>query len=65
LEATRRIRANGDDILIIAITANVFKEDVENCRKAGMDDYLAKPVNMEDFIEMVRKYCGEGKEKLE
>ncbi len=51
LEATRRIRAlpreDADTIPIIAMTANVFDEDVENTRAAGMNAHLGKPVEPE------------------
>ncbi len=57
LEATRLARAMGETMPIIAITANVFKEDIEKCMAAGMDDYLGKPVDMEKFLKMVRKHC--------
>ncbi|NOX33268.1 MAG: response regulator [Deltaproteobacteria bacterium] len=48
-EATRRIRQNEktfkmDHIPIIAMTGNAFESDREKCFKAGMDDFLAKPV---------------------
>jgi PAS domain S-box-containing protein len=51
LEATRRIRAleKGRDIPVVALTANAFVEDRIRCEKAGMDDYLAKPVDPEKF----------------
>ncbi|MDR0347211.1 MAG: response regulator [Coriobacteriales bacterium] len=56
LEATRRIRALKDfrarRVPIIALTANVFKEDVDNSLAAGMNDHLGKPL---DFDEAIRK----------
>ncbi len=50
LEATRAIREGknplGKTIPIIAMTANAFSSDVEECYKAGMDAHLAKPIDM-------------------
>ena len=47
LDATRQIRqlAEGGDIPIIAMTANAFAEDREQCLEAGMNDFIAKPVS--------------------
>jgi two-component system, sensor histidine kinase and response regulator len=47
LEATHRIRQLGNTkrIPILAMTANAFAEDKERCLQAGMDDFLAKPVD--------------------
>lgn len=51
LAATREIRAlerpDAKTIPIIAMTANVFKEDAEQCMKAGMNAHLTKPLDME------------------
>ena len=64
-EATRRIREfektlNGGDSAkqtpIIAMTANVFREDVERCLKAGMNDHIGKPLDMEEFFGILRRY---------
>ena len=45
LEATRRIRAMGHRVPIVAMTANAFEEDRRLCTTAGMDDFVAKPVD--------------------
>jgi signal transduction histidine kinase/CheY-like chemotaxis protein len=55
-EATRNIRKSGNTIPVIAMTANVFKEDIENCLAAGMDDHIGKPLNMDNVLEKIRKY---------
>jgi len=43
-------------IPIIALTANVFMSDIEECLAAGMDDHLGKPLDIERVIEKLRKY---------
>jgi len=57
-EATKRIRAGeaGDkniDIIIIAMTANAMKGDRERCLDAGMNDYLAKPIEPENLLQVL------------
>jgi CheY-like chemotaxis protein len=58
LEATRLIRAlpNNPDVPIIAITANVFPEDEARCRGAGMDDFLARPMEPEALFATALKW---------
>jgi len=59
-EATKLIRAfdhpNAKKIPIIAMTANVFKEDVERCRAAGMNDHIGKPLNFDEVTAVLKKY---------
>jgi len=58
-EATRRIRALGPSkgaVPIIALTANVMEEDRKACLKAGMDDYLSKPVDPADLAAMLEAW---------
>jgi len=43
-------------IPIIAMTANVFREDIEKCHSTGMDDHLGKPLDIDMVLEKLRKY---------
>ena len=56
LEATRIIRRRWHDKLkIIAVTAHAFEGDREKCLAAGMDEYLSKPVRLNDLAEVLSK----------
>jgi CheY-like chemotaxis protein/HPt (histidine-containing phosphotransfer) domain-containing protein len=59
LEATRRLRSRevaGSRVPVIALTANVFSDDRQRCRDAGMDGFLGKPLREEELIEVLRAY---------
>jgi CheY-like chemotaxis protein len=56
LDATRELRKAGVTIPIIAMTANVLKGDREACLKAGMNDYIGKPVKLNDLQHTIRKW---------
>ena len=45
-----------EQIPIIAMTANVFREDIEKCLDAGMIDHIGKPLDVDEFFRMLRKY---------
>jgi CheY-like chemotaxis protein len=59
-EATRRIRAadapRAKTIPIVAMTANVFKEDVDSCLAAGMNDHVGKPLNIDEVLTKLSVY---------
>jgi two-component system sensor histidine kinase/response regulator len=57
LTATKRIRASGSRIPIVGLTANAMREQVEECRAAGMDDVLAKPIDRERLDAMLERYA--------
>ena len=60
LEATRRIRAlprsDAAAIPIVAMTANVFDDDIEQCIRAGMNKHLSKPLDCEKLLRVLSVY---------
>ncbi|MDR1088432.1 MAG: response regulator, partial [Coriobacteriales bacterium] len=59
LEATQRIRSldhpYAQEVPIIAMTANVFREDVERCLAAGMNNHIGKPINLDEVFETLSR----------
>ncbi len=55
LEATRRIRKlpEGQNLPIIAMTANAFEDDRQNCLNAGMNDFVSKPVDPDSLYAVL------------
>ena len=60
LEAAQLIRSLPDEraktLPIIALTANVFKDDIEKCLKAGMNGHIGKPLNLNEVLAVLKKY---------
>jgi signal transduction histidine kinase len=66
-ESTRSIRSldhpAAKAIPIIAMTANVFKEDIERCLEAGMNGHVGKPLDFNEVMKVLNKYlCGRTEE---
>ncbi|MCL2219935.1 MAG: transporter substrate-binding domain-containing protein [Chitinispirillia bacterium] len=63
-EATRHIRnlpaLQNKDLPIVAMTANVFKEDIDACIAAGMNDHIGKPIDTGEMFEKLRRYLSRG-----
>ncbi|MBQ6527490.1 MAG: hypothetical protein IJI38_03095, partial [Clostridia bacterium] len=57
--ATREIRTSGrpdaQSVKIIAMTANAFAEDIAKANDAGMNGHLAKPIDIQLFMRMLRQ----------
>ena len=62
-ESTKAIRALPDPALasipIVAMTANAFAEDVRNAKEAGMDDHIAKPLNIPEMMKTLERILRE------
>jgi two-component system sensor histidine kinase/response regulator len=55
-QATRRLRQQGIEVPVIAMTANAMADDRERCLQAGMNDHLAKPVALQTMQEVVYRW---------
>ena len=62
LQATRIIRSmkrrDAQSIPIFAMTANAFADDVEESRKAGMNEHFSKPLDEAGLMRVIRRYIG-------
>ena len=60
LQATRQIRALPDKraktLPIVAMTANVFKDDIERCLEAGMDSHIGKPLDINEVLTVMERF---------
>jgi len=63
IAATREIRAGdgaGAHVPIIALTAHATKEDALVCLEAGMDGYVAKPVDAAELLDALKRVLDDG-----
>jgi CheY-like chemotaxis protein len=65
-EATQHIRALdvpwARQVPIVAMTANVFREDVEKCLAAGMNEHIGKPLNISEVMDKLRQYLSDSRD---
>ena len=55
-EATKIIRQVSSEKIIIAISANAYKDDIKKALNAGCNEFLAKPICKETLIKTIEKY---------
>lgn len=67
LQATKLIRKTELNMgtPIIAVTAHAFKEEQERLMASGMDDYLPKPVALDQLIDLINRWCATATESAE
>jgi CheY-like chemotaxis protein len=56
MDATKYIRnlKNGKAVTVIGLSASVFKEDIEQALKMGMNDYISKPVKIQEIVNRIK-----------
>ena len=60
VEATRILRRQGYDKPIVALTANAMQKDKDLCLGAGCDDFVTKPIDIQEFYQVLKRYLAAG-----
>ncbi|MDO3378782.1 ATP-binding protein [Geoalkalibacter halelectricus] len=58
-EVTRRLRAAGHDVPIVALTANLQRSFRESCLQSGMNDFLGKPFRQAELVALMERWLGD------
>lgn len=61
--AIRQYEGNNSHTTIVALTSNALVGDRENCIQAGMDDYLAKPIKINELEAIFEKWMPQNNDK--
>ncbi len=56
MRATQMLRKAGDETPIIALTANVMQHEIKQYQQNGFDNWLAKPISKQAFVNTIQKY---------
>ncbi|WP_429740025.1 response regulator [Enterovibrio makurazakiensis] len=64
--ATKKIREIDSlaDMPIVAMTANAMERDVKQCKEAGMNDHVSKPIDVDELISAIRRWTSASKETV-
>ncbi len=54
-------RSDATTVPIVAMTANAFREDIDQCMESGMNEHVSKPIDLERLSEVVKTYLGSNK----
>jgi CheY-like chemotaxis protein len=63
-DATKELRKKGFTTPIVALTANAMKGDDKKCLEVGCDEYLSKPIDRRELLEVIGKYLPSKKTPL-
>ncbi len=59
LDATRIIKEVSPETPIIALSAYAFEDNIKEAKEAGCDEFMPKPIKVEDLIELISRYIGQ------
>ena len=55
-EAIRKLERPDAGLPIIAMSADAFSDDIEHCKRCGMNEHVSKPIDVDRLIQILEKY---------